>query len=217
VLGRLRDYIVEGNLAAGARVPERKLCEMLGVSRTPLREALKVLAAEGLVELLPNRGARVRYFGETDIRSLFEVVAGLEMLAARLACQRITTEQIALIERLHYDMYAHYMRRDLPRYFRLNQEIHATIVRAAGNSVLEATYANISARIRRLRYSANMSNSDRWSQAMREHEEILQALSERAGQELSELMFRHVLRKCEAACEFLNGDGMEAANASEGA
>ena len=60
ILPRLRDYIVEGNIPDGARVPERQLCEMLGISRTPLREALKVLAAEGLIELLPNRGARVR-------------------------------------------------------------------------------------------------------------------------------------------------------------
>jgi len=60
ILTRLRDYIVEGNIADGGRVPERQLCEMLKISRTPLREALKVLASEGLVELLPNRGARVR-------------------------------------------------------------------------------------------------------------------------------------------------------------
>jgi len=71
ILTRLRDHIVEGNIPGGGRIPERQLCEMLGISRTPLREALKVLAAEGLIELLPNRGARVRQLSERDLGELF--------------------------------------------------------------------------------------------------------------------------------------------------
>src|SRR6202045_689573 len=80
ILTRLRDYIVEGNIPGGGRVPERQLCEMLGISRTPLREALKVLASEGLVELLPNRGARVRQLSEHDLGELSDVLVGLEGL-----------------------------------------------------------------------------------------------------------------------------------------
>ena len=104
VLGRLRDFVVEGHLPSGARIPERELCARFAVSRTPLREALKVLAAEGLVELLPNRGARVRAFTEAGIRHLFEVIAGLDFVAGRLACVRISDEDIAAVERLHLDM-----------------------------------------------------------------------------------------------------------------
>src|SRR3981081_4045014 len=111
-LTRLRDHIVEGNIPDGGRVPERRLCEMLRISRTPLREALKVLAAEGLIELLPNRGARVRRLGEDDLRHLFEVMAGLEALAGRLACERISDAGIAEIERIHYEMYTCYIRRE---------------------------------------------------------------------------------------------------------
>ena len=70
ILGRLRNYIVEGNIPDGARISERQLCEMLKISRTPLREALKVLAAEGLVDLLPNRGARVRPLNAQDRKSV---------------------------------------------------------------------------------------------------------------------------------------------------
>src|SRR5579864_4508435 len=73
ILTRLRDHIVEGNIPDGGRVPERQLCEMLQISRTPLREALKVLASEGLVELLPNRGARVRPLSEQDLGELFDI------------------------------------------------------------------------------------------------------------------------------------------------
>src|SRR6516225_3036125 len=103
ILNRLRDHIVEGNIPDGGRIPERQLCELLGISRTPLREALKVLAAEGLIELLPNRGARVKQLSERDLAELFDVMAGLESLAGRLACEAITDDEIAEIERLHYE------------------------------------------------------------------------------------------------------------------
>src|SRR5437879_12737908 len=78
ILLRLRDYVVEGNIPEGARVPERQLCGMLGISRTPLREALKVLAAEGLIELLPKRGARVRQLGKRDLEELFDIMRSEE-------------------------------------------------------------------------------------------------------------------------------------------
>src|SRR5271154_4364430 len=104
VLARLRDYIVEGNLEDGARIPERELSLRFGISRTPLREALKVLASEGLLELLPNRGARVRALSERDLAELFDVMGGLEALAGRLACENITDEEVAEIERLHHEM-----------------------------------------------------------------------------------------------------------------
>ena len=123
---RLRDYVVEGNIPEGGRVPERQLCEMLGISRTPLREALKVLAAEGLIELLPNRGARVRQLGKRDLEELFDVMAGLEGLAGRLACEAITDEEIVAIERLHYEMYGYYLHRDMHGYFQVSASTRAS-------------------------------------------------------------------------------------------
>ncbi|MDR3516518.1 MAG: GntR family transcriptional regulator [Azospirillaceae bacterium] len=196
IVGRLRDHIVEGNLKEGERIPERELCEMLGISRTPLREALKVLAAEGLLELLPNRGARVRELSPQDLTELFDVMGGLEALAGRLACEAITDDEIAAVEKLHYDMYRSYLRRDMHGYFQFNQMIHQRIVQAARNSVLQATYAAMTSRLRRARFSANTSRDrDRWSEAMREHEEILDALRRRAGQELGEILFRHLRNK----------------------
>ena len=141
ILTRLRDHIVEGNIPDGGRIPERQLCEMLGISRTPLREALKVLAAEGLVELLPNRGARVRQLSERDLAELFDVMGGLEGLAGRLACENITDAEIAEIERLHYEMYGFYLHRDMHGYFRVNQLIHQKIVEASRNAALKSTYA----------------------------------------------------------------------------
>ena len=204
VLSQLRDAIVEGRLPPGARIPERELCEEIGVSRTPLREALKVLAAEGLVELFPNRGARVRRFTEKDVRDFFEMLAALESAAGRLACMRITEAEIAAIERLHYDMYGHYMRRELPAYFRLNQAIHAGIVAAARNEILQGSYQGFTARMRQFRYSANTIARDRWGEAMREHEQILDALRQRDGEALASILFDHLIKKYEAASQTID-------------
>src|SRR6266853_3340474 len=207
ILARLRDYIVEGNIADGGRVPERQLCAMFGISRTPLREALKVLASEGLVDLLPNRGARVRQLSEHELGELFDVMGGLEGLAGRLACENITDEEIAGIERLHYEMYGFYLHRDMHGYFRVNQLIHQKIVEASRNATLKSTYANFACRIRRIRYSANFARKrERWAAAMREHETILEALRRRAGSELSDILFLHLRNKRTAAVEHLKAD-----------
>ena len=203
IVSQLRDFIVEGHLAPGSRIPERELCEKLDISRTPLREALKVLAAEGLVELLPNRGARVRQFFEADIRNLFEVLSGLDFVAGRMACARITDDAIAAIEKLHLEMYTHYLRRELTDYFRINQKIHQAIVDAATNPVLSANFANLNSIVRRLRYSANLVHRDRLGDAMREHEQIVDALKRRSADELGLLMFQHMRGKCDAVCEYL--------------
>ncbi len=177
---------------------------MLGISRTPLREALKVLAAEGLIELLPNRGARVRQLSERDLDELFDVMGGLESLAGRLACENITDEEITAIEQLHYEMYGLYLHRDMHGYFRVNQRIHERIVAAARNETLRTAYANFAGRIRRVRYSANFARKRRaLGEAMREHEAILDALRRRAGSELSDILFQHLRNKRTAAIEHL--------------
>jgi DNA-binding GntR family transcriptional regulator len=201
-LSRLRDHIVEGNIPDGGRILERELCELLGISRTPLREALKVLASEGIVELLPNRGARVRALSEQDLQELFDLMGGLEALSGRLACENITDAEIAEIERLHHEMYSFYLHKDMHNYFRTNQAIHQKILEASRNHTLQATYATLAGRIRRVRYSANFArDKERWGEAVREHELILDALRRRAGSELGEILFRHLRNKRRAAME----------------
>lgn len=204
ILSRLRDFIVEGHLTDGARVPERQLCDIFGISRTPLREALKVLASEGLVDLLPNRGARVRVLGSKELAELFDVMGGLEALAGRLACENISVAEFNEIEQLHHQMYRFYLARDLPDYFRCNQLIHDKIVAAARNSALTSAHSSLSGRIRRVRYAANLDQKrDRWGEAIREHEVILDGLRRRDGLELSDILFRHLRNKASAAIEYL--------------
>src|SRR5690606_7287650 len=116
--------IVQGELAPGDRLNERMLTERFGISRTPLREAIKMLASEGLVQLLPNRGAVVTPITRKSARDMFQVIGVLESLAGQLACERATDRELDEIAGLHEQMRHHYKRRELNEYFRLNQEIH---------------------------------------------------------------------------------------------
>lgn len=191
---RLRDMIIEGTLAAGTRLNERVLCEQLAVSRTPLREAFKVLAGEGLIELLPNRGAQVAELSLADIEQTFEVLGALEGLSGQLACQRITEEEITEIRALHYEMLAAHARRDLAAYYKINHVIHDRINAAAGNAVLTATYLQMNARIQNLRFRSNF-NQDKWDAAMKEHSAMLDALERRDGQALHAILEHHLLTK----------------------
>jgi DNA-binding GntR family transcriptional regulator len=209
ILVRLRDHIIDGHLADGARIPERQLCEMFGISRTPLREALKVLASEGVVELLPNRGARVRRMGARDLGELFDMMGGLEALAGRLACENITDEEVAAIEDKHHEMYGFYIRQDMPSYFECNQQIHRMILMAARNATLVPAHTGLSDRIRRLRFSANLARKrDRWGEAMREHETMLDALRRRDGATLSDILFQHLRNKRDATTEYMLEAGL---------
>src|ERR1043165_8493718 len=102
VVDRLRDMIVHGELKAGTKLNERVLCESLGTSRTPLREALKYLASEGLVRLLPNRGAIVAPLEAERVKQTFAVMGALEALAGELACRNASDGEINEIRGLHY-------------------------------------------------------------------------------------------------------------------
>ncbi len=196
VADRLRVMIMEGELAPGEKITERLLCERFGISRTPLREALKVLASEGLLDLTPNQGATVARITLEDVEEVFAVMGALEALSGKLACTRITDEQVAAIKALHYQMIVHYQRGELPEYFRLNQEIHKKILAAAGNPTLANTYHGLARRIRQARYLANMSK-DRWAQAVAEHESMLKALDQRDGGALARILEAHLRNKCE--------------------
>lgn len=202
VAGQLRERIIQGEFPPGARLNERTLCDLLGVSRTPLREAFRVLAAEGLVQIEPNRGAQVVALSEANIREAFEVIGGLEAMSCRLACERATDQEIAEIRALTYEMMASHARHDLPTYFRTNREIHERISLAAHNSLLKQLYDAQNARIQNLRFVSN-ENRQKWDLAMREHIEMAEALDARDADRLAGIMRQHLQRKCEAALKTL--------------
>lgn len=195
VVSQLQRMIVEGVLAPGTRLNERMLCDKLGVSRTPLREAFRVLAAQGLVNLLPNRGAEVVQMSPQDVEETFEVISALEAMGGELACARITDPEVNEIRALHFDMLACHAVRDLPGYYRLNYLIHDAINKAARNDVLRRTYSTINSRLQALRFRSNFDR-DKWDAAVREHCEMIEALDARDGARLARVLKTHVLAKC---------------------
>jgi DNA-binding GntR family transcriptional regulator len=194
---RLRQLIVEGQIAPGAKLNERALCEQLQISRTPLREAIKMLAVEGLVMLLPNRGAVAAQLTEQDVRDTFEVIAGLEGQSGELAAQRITDAELTEIRALHYEMLAAHTRRDLPTYYRLNALIHNAINRSARNPVLSQTYLSVNARLQALRFRSNFDDA-KWQRAVQEHEAMIDRLVARDANGLRAVMVTHIEHKRDA-------------------
>jgi DNA-binding GntR family transcriptional regulator len=194
LLTRLRELITDGELPPGAKVPERELCERFGVSRTPLREALKVLAFEGLVTLNPNRGAAVAPLTLSDLGETFPVIGAIEALAGELAASRITSAELAAIRRLHNKMIQSYKHRDAIGYFAANQAVHEHILAAAGNETLSNLYSSLSGRVNRARYTVKVSEA-RWSQATEEHNNILDALEARDGDRLGHLLKEHIANR----------------------
>ena len=194
VRARLRAMRVEGRILPGAKLNERELSEQLCVSRTPLREAIKLLATEGLVDLLPNRGAVAVKLSQADVLHTFEVLGGLEAMSGELAAQRITDDELTEIRALHYDMMACFTRQDLPGYYSLNARIHGAINAAAKNPVLVSAYQSINARVQSLRFRTNQ-NAAKWKRAVKEHEQMVQALSERDGKGLGQLLSEHLINK----------------------
>ena len=192
VVERVRNMIVEGNLAAGERLHDANLAATLQVSRTPIREAIKLLATEGLVDLLPGRGARVSDFSIDDIRQLFEVVAGIERNACELAAERMNDRDLEKLQRLHDRMARHHAAGERQPYFKLNHEIHLAIVAASNNAILQAIHASLMTRARRARYAA-LSSQGRWVEAMAEHERLMVALAAHDARRAGEIMHQHDL------------------------
>ena len=200
VAQRLRQMLVENQIAPGAKLNERELAEVLQVSRTPLREAIKMLAAEGLVELLPHRGAIAVSLGEADILNTFEVMAGLEGMTGELAAQRITTAELAEIQAMQFEMMAAYTRRDLSAYYQLNARIHAAISAAAKNPVLAQVYQQVNARLQALRFRSNQ-DGEKWKRAVKEHEKMIEALAKHDGAAMRDVLLAHLRNKREVVLD----------------
>ena len=203
---RLRDMIVEGHLKPGEKISEIALTKSFGVSRTPLREALKVLTSEGMIAHTVNRGFVVATVTEEEIGEVFPLIAALEALAGELACEHITPAELAEIADLHARMLASFDADNLHDYFACNQAIHDRILVASRNHTLIQTHRNLAGRVRRARYTANLSR-DRWQKAVKEHEEILEALTARRGSKLGPLLKNHLLRKMNAIIERMRDTG----------
>ncbi|AUX79676.1 MULTISPECIES: GntR family transcriptional regulator [Sinorhizobium] len=196
LVSHLRDMIIEGDLPPGTRLHEGQLGEQLGVSRTPLREAIKYLASEGLVELVPSRGAVVKRFSAKDVKDMLTVLQSLEELAGRLACEAASDAEIAEIRALHDEMVARYKAGDRLQYYKLNQQIHTAIAQLSGNAALADMHAMLQTRLKRIRFIGH-EGPEKWAAAVAEHEEMIATLEARDKGKLSEVLGRHLTKAWE--------------------
>jgi DNA-binding GntR family transcriptional regulator len=202
VAERMRDMVIEGRLLPDTRINESELCQRLGVSRTPVREAIKTLASEGLIELVRNKGAVVKRLEADEIVDMLEAVVALEQFAARAGVERGSDEEINDIVAIHKRMRDCFKARDRLPYYKLNQSIHTAIVALAHNQAISAAHEALQMRLRRIRYIGNEQPAS-WSGAMREHEAMIKALKKRNGDELSQAIELHLDHTRKRVLDFL--------------
>jgi DNA-binding GntR family transcriptional regulator len=199
---RLRLLIVRGDLSPGQQLLEADLSDALGVSRTPLREALRQLASEGLVELRLNRSAIVAPLRRDELIELFEALSGIERCAAELAATRMAARDLERLQALQDRIEWHHDRGEMRDYFEINQQVHCAIVGFARNRVLKATHDALLPRAERARFLA-LSVLGRWDESVREHRQILAALKTGDADRAGQLLGHHVRRTGEVLADTL--------------
>ena len=202
---KLRSLLVEGKIAPGSKLDERELAARLNVSRTPIRQAIRRLAADGLVELIANRGAIAVQLSLEDVIHTFDVIADLEGFSGELAANNISDATLSELEALQYEMMASYARRDLSSYYKLNLRIHHLINQAANNPVLSRLFTQVNARIEALRFRSNQDGV-KWEKAVEEHQEMLDALKARDAARMRKIMIQHVQNKRDVVVQLLKSE-----------
>ena len=195
VADHLRALIESGTLAPGERLNERALCERLQVSRTPLREAYRILASEGLIELLPKRSARVVDPSATDLSDVFDILAVIEGLSGRLAAEKATPATLAALAATHRRMMDAFEARDMVRYSIESKAVHVAINEAAGNPQLTRIYLRLNAQVQKLRYRSNLEGDAAWARSVAEHDAFVQAILARDADLAERLLRAHLLDK----------------------
>ncbi len=194
VAAKLRQLITDGTLSPGTVLNERDLCDRLRVSRTPLREAYRVLSADGLVSIQPKRGAVVIEHSPADIANIFDVLAVLEGLAIRQAAERALDAELGEIASLHERMLAKTREGDIRAYFEASMGTHIAINRAAHNPPLSAAYDRLNLQVQALRYKSNLDPSE-WEAGVADHERFVAALLVRDADAAEQAIRQHLVSK----------------------
>jgi DNA-binding GntR family transcriptional regulator len=196
----LRDRIFAGELAPGSFIDEAALCDSLKISRTPLREALKVLTAEGLVRHEPRRGCFVSQVTARDLDEIFPVIALLEGRCAFEAARNASDADIAALETLHERLNRHARAKRINDYYAANHAIHEAIITLANNRWLAQVIADLR-KILRLARLQQLHAPGRLAQSLSEHMAVFAALKARDGEGAEAAMRTHLTRQREALRE----------------
>lgn len=193
VFNRLREDILSGKYEKDEELREITIGAELGVSRTPVREALRQLELEGLVKIVPNKGAYVTGISAKDIHDIYHIRSYLEGLCARWACDHITEEQLEQLEEIIYLSEFHTKKKHMEQIVELDNKFHEVIYEACQSKMLEHVLRDFHHYVERVR-RVSLSNAERATNSNNEHTAILEALRAKDGELAEKLAHEHIIR-----------------------
>lgn len=199
----LRKAIISGDIKPGERLMEVSLAEQMGVSRTPVREAIRRLEAEGLVTMTPRKGTHVSELSVKDIMDVLEVRTVLDQLATSLAAKRMQPAQIKALELIHKQYIANVEKNNIEGAIRKDVEFHDVIYAASGNPRLVAVASSLREHVYRFRV-LYMKDNLIAENVLHEHEEILEALKSAQEQRASQLAEKHIKNQMDSIIKTVN-------------
>ncbi len=197
VADMLRDMIMTGKLKEGDKINEGKLCSKMGISKTPLREALRVLSVEGLIELVPNRGSFVTKPTLEEITEMFDIMSLLEGFCARSACQKMSEDDFSQLEKFHAQLEENFELRNQEGYIRMNNEFHSYLQELAGNRTLNQIVSGLRKKILLYRFQS-LNMRERFKNSIEEHRQLLDAFRQRDHEKAEMLMRVHLKNQASA-------------------
>lgn len=187
----LRDMIMTGELKEGDKIRENEFCENMGISKTPLREALRVLSVEGLIKLVPHHGAFVSQPTFNEIEEMFDVMSLLEGFCAGVACEKMSAQDFDFLKILHAELEKQYERRDQEGYIRVNNQYHTYLQDLVHNRVLNQIIDGLRKKILLYRFKS-LNTPNRFESSIREHRNLLEAFRQRDSERVKRLMRVHL-------------------------
>ena len=197
IANNLRELIMSGELQEGHKIKEDELCSSMGISKTPLREALRVLSVEGLIKLVPNRGSFVSTPTFEEIREMFDVMSVLEGICARAAAEKMNAKDLAALEKLHNNLEKNFKHRAQREYIRINNQFHSFVQEMAGNRTLNQIVNGLRQKILLYRYQS-LNLPERFEQSIQEHRDLIEAFRKKESKKAETLMRRHLKKQCDA-------------------
>jgi DNA-binding GntR family transcriptional regulator len=194
IVDSLKESIATGRLKPGEKISETKLAEDLGISRTPLREAIQTLEAEGFLKVIPRKGAVVSDFSRKDIEDIYDIKAILEGLAARLATENLTASNIQKLENINGQLRSLTLKGESSagRFFKLHNEFHDTFLQAGNNDRLYQLNCHLMGPFKRFRLSS-LAIPGRFEESVKAHDEIIEAFKAKDAKKAEELVIKNVL------------------------
>ena len=197
IANNLREMIMSGELREGDKIKENELCELMDISKTPLREALRVLSAEGLIRLIPNRGSYVTTPTFKEIKEMFDVMSVLEGVCARTATEKMSNIDYEKLKKIHLQLEENFRLKNQKNYIRNNNKYHSFVQELAGNKTLNQIVNGLRQKILLYRYKS-LNLSGRFEQSIQEHRDLLEAFRKRDAEKAELLMKSHMKKQSEA-------------------